>query len=333
MQNAAVLPDPNLSEFCIFKRTAGAYLANSPAVDPAVLRSWRPARSFYGRLRRSIGLLPGVRSRSARISGHNIRFWDLGARGAPAAVLLHGFSASKENWINIVFLLSRSFRVLVPDIPGFGESSFDPDADYRLPAQGERMAAWFASLGIESAHWAGSSMGGAIAGIVAALEPRMVRSLTLMNSAGVMGAELTAFERDLFEGKNGLIASSRRDVDDVFRLIISNERSLQSTLLSSLLARDQVGRAPVYHHLFRQMVTAGEFPSPYWTTLVRAPSLILWGERDKVLHPCEAEVFRTLIPGSKLVLLKGVGHLPMLEAPLATSAILRRFWLAAAKPD
>ncbi len=318
------VPDPR--DYCIFSKWGAAYLANSPRIEPAALHAWRPQRSLYTYARRAIGLLPGLRIRETYAGGHTIRYWDLWPEREHAIVLLHGFTASKENWLNILYLLGRSRRVLVPDVPGFGESSFDPGADYRIEAQAQRMLEWSGSLGLSSAHWAGSSMGGAIAGAAAALEPRAIRSLALIDSAGVTGAEMRPFERDFLEGKNGLVAHSRRDVCRIMQLVAGERWSLQGALLARLIAADQVPRAAVYQHLFREMITPGNFPSPYWACAVEAPTLILWGSEDKILHPCEAGVLHRLIPGSELEMLDGIGHLPMLEAPFKTARLLREFW-------
>jgi abhydrolase domain-containing protein 6 len=326
MTTTAAEPDFDLAEHCVFGRIGTAYLAKGRRIDPAELRNWRPARSFYGHLRRWLGALPGLRARSAVIDNHTIRYWELGARNRPPVVLLHGFTASKENWFHILYLLSGRYRVFVPDVPGFGESTFDPEVSYRMRAQGERLVAWFATLGLDGAHWVGSSMGGILAGIVAALEPKAVRSLTLMASAGVLGDRLSRFEQGLLEGRNGLIPENYGQVADVLRLTTRVRRWLHTATLAPLIAKDQIARAPVYHHLFREMVTAEDDPSPYWACFVQAPTLILWGDCDDVLHPCEADVLRRLIPDAQVKILEGVGHLPMLEVPLRTVNALREFW-------
>jgi pimeloyl-ACP methyl ester carboxylesterase len=326
LSTASAEPTFDLSEHCVFRRIGAAYLAKTRPVEPAKLQNWQPAPSFYGHLRRWLGALPGLRAREAAVDGHLIRYWELGARDKPPVVLVHGFSASKENWLNVIYLLSRRYRVFVPDVPGFGESSFDPAASYRMRAQGERIAAWFASLGAGSAHWVGSSMGGIIAGIAAAVAPEAVRSLTLMASAGVTGDSLSPFEQGLLDGRNGLIPENRAQVTDVMRLTTRARQWFHAASLPPLIAKDQIARAPVYHHLFREMVTVEDDPSPYWACFVQAPTLILWGDSDHVLHPCEADVLHRLIPGSNVHIMPGVGHLPMLEAPFRTARILREFW-------
>lgn len=315
-----------LKDFCVFHRVGNAYLANAQPPKQVELQNWRPVNSFYGFLRSWMCLLPSLRVHDADVDGHIVRYWEVGARHRPAVVLLHGFSASKENWINILYSLSGRYRLFIPDIPGFGESSFKPNADYSMRTQAERMVAWFATLGVKQAHWVGSSMGGLIAGIVSALETSIVSSLTLMASAGVVGETLSVFEQRLLEGKNGLIPETPQQVRDVLRLTTHHGQMFHTLMLGPLVARDQISRAPVYHHLFREMITPGEEASPYWACFVQAPTLIIWGDRDQVLHPCEADIFERLIPGSQKIILNGVGHLPMLERPLTSTKLLQTFW-------
>jgi len=311
----------------IFEHAAAEYLNKAASVDPALLREWRQPGGFYRRVRRAIGFLPGIRRKTANVDGHDLRYWDAGPMNKPAAVLLHGFSASKENWLNAVLFLARSHRLLVPDIPGFGESSFVPDVDYGLDAQAERLKAWFAQTGAPKAHWVGSSMGGALAGLIAATSPGLVRSLILMDSAGVAGEGLSPFEAGLLDGQNGLIAEKPEDMEAIFRLLSGrNGGGLQNSILAALVARDQIARAPVYRHLFREMILSPELPATQWAPKIAAPTLVVWGDADKILDPAEAGVLASLIPGSEILMMKDVGHLPMLEAPARTAALLKLFW-------
>ncbi|ADP69427.1 alpha/beta hydrolase fold protein [Rhodomicrobium vannielii ATCC 17100] len=318
---------PDAGQSALFERAAAEYLNKAASVDPALLRDWRQPDGLYRRVRRAIGLLPGIRARTATVDGHELRYWDAGPANKPAAVLLHGFSASKENWLNVVLFLARSHRLLVPDIPGFGESSFVPDASYGLAAQADRLKAWFAQTGAEKAHWVGSSMGGALAGLVAAKSPDLVRSLILMDSAGVAGEGLSPFEAGLLDGRNGLIAEKPEDMEAIFTLLSGkNGGGFQNAILAALVARDQIARAPVYRHLFREMILSPELPATHWAPNIAAPTLVVWGEADKILDPAEASVLASLIRGCEILMMKEVGHLPMLEAPARTAALLKLFW-------
>ena len=86
-------------------------------------------------------------------------------------VLLHGFGGDKSAWVRVSRYLTPHFRMVAPDIPGFGESSQDPSAHYGIVEQVERIDAFVHSLGLGTVHLGGNSMGGAIAGVYAARHP------------------------------------------------------------------------------------------------------------------------------------------------------------------
>src|SRR5690606_20396256 len=124
------------------------------------LEQWKPRSSLWTTFQYMTALLPRFKSRQATVDGHRLRFWEIGSPQQPTVVLLHGFGASKENWLSLALQLGRSYHLLIPDLPGFGESCFQANARYTYQHQAQRLAHWFAEFGIKQAHWVGSSMGG-----------------------------------------------------------------------------------------------------------------------------------------------------------------------------
>ncbi|MCP3952871.1 MAG: alpha/beta hydrolase, partial [Desulfobacterales bacterium] len=98
-------------------------------------------------------------------------------------LLLHGFGANKDNWTRIGKHLTPHFRVIAPDLPGFGESGKNPDGDYSISAQARFVKDFVQALGIKSFHIGGSSMGGNIAGAYASSNPETLKSLLLICDA------------------------------------------------------------------------------------------------------------------------------------------------------
>ena len=83
-------------------------------------------------------------------------------------VLLHGFGGNKDNWTRVAKYLTPHFRVIAPDLPGFGESSKDFDASYTYSAQADRIHQFVQALGVDKFHLGGNSMGGNLSGNYAA---------------------------------------------------------------------------------------------------------------------------------------------------------------------
>jgi pimeloyl-ACP methyl ester carboxylesterase len=127
---------------------------------------------------------------------------DADAANAPTIVMIHGFTGSKENWYPVARELRGRYRIVVPDLPGWGESERKPDADYGFVAQAERVAAFIRAVSPgKPVVLLGHSMGGGIAAVVAARYPQLVARVGLLDAAGVR-FEDNQFGIDVLAGKN-----------------------------------------------------------------------------------------------------------------------------------
>lgn len=112
-------------------------------------------------------------------------------RGAgPCLLLIHGNPGDSHAFRPLTAQFGEKFRIVAPDLPGFGRSTRQLD-DYSIRAQAERVAALLDQLNLQHCHVAGHSLGGGVAIHLAALRPNQVRSLTLISSVGVQETELT----------------------------------------------------------------------------------------------------------------------------------------------
>lgn len=292
---------------------------------------WRPRPGLWGRMQQASRWLPGVRLRQQPIDDHVIHYWQLGPRRGIPVVLVHGFASSKENWLTLLPLLRRGYTLYVPDLPGFGQSGFRHDQCYSYGAQARRLAQWAEQRNLPPAHWVGSSMGGAICANLAAKYPGQVLSVTLMNAAGLGAETLSTTDQVLMEGGNMLIPHNLLQTRELFRVTTHRGKNLISLFMAPAMYRDLRHRAPISRHIFADMLRQEEEVADL-VTRIQAPVKIFWGDKDQVLDVSCAYRFADLIPGASLTVLKNVGHLPMLEAPLKTARILREFWQQAA-PD
>lgn len=303
-----------------------AYLARARAPRPEDVRRWRN-RSLLPLLNRLHGPVTGLSSHHAGVDGHRMVWLEGGNRSGEPVVLVHGFGASKENWLPLLPFLARRYHLLLVDLPGWGESQFHPDADYGMDHQVTRLAAWMRMRLGRPAHVVGSSMGGGISGLLAARHPALVLTLTLMNAAGVTGQGRTPFELALMDGHNGLVARNMKGVFTLLATVMSS-RAL-AVLLAPAMYPDMVTRRHVNEHLFRQLMQHQPDPEQEAFSRVTVPTLVLWGVEDQALHVSCADTFKQLIPHAEVRLLRGIGHLPMVEAPHVTARLLRRLWRAA----
>jgi len=234
-----------------------------------------------------------------------------GGRGAPL-VLLHGFGADKDVFDRIAPYLTPQFRLVIPDLPGFGESSKPPKADYAPRAQAERLHALLARLGLSRVHLGGNSMGGQIALTYAAMYPREVESLWILNAAGVASAPPSEMQRQIAAGgDNPLTVQDEDEFAALVDFVTARPVHIPRWLLDAMAQR-RIRNFALEERIFKQ-VAADSVEERIRGLAI--PALIVWGQQDRVLHPGGAGVLQMLLIKSEAVLLPDVGHLPMVEAP------------------
>lgn len=306
-----------------FDMVGDAYLRHTDPPLPEVLASWRPKFLSITRINPWYGGLMGVHRRRVGVGRDKIVWLEVGNPFAPVLLLLHGFSAAKEHWLPVLPFLLGNFRVLIPDLPGWGESGFNHEEAYGLEDQTERLKNWLVEIGVDRVNVVGNSMGGAIAGLLAARHPEMVTSLILMDALGLPGDEHTDFVDELMKGRNRLVPRDPMDVMKLTDLVFFNKALAASAAFFS--ATELIHRRDINHHLFREMVSRR--PDMHKATYadISMPTLIMWGVQDKVLHPSCAYTFERLIKRSELCMFEAVGHLPMIESPLLCGNTIRDF--------
>jgi len=243
-------------------------------------------------------------------------------RGAPTIVMLHGFTGSKENWFPVARLLRDRYRVIVPDLPGWGESGRIEGADYGFLAQAGRVARFLDAVSPnESVVLLGHSMGGGVAALVAAQHPDRVARVGLIDAAGVRFHD-NRFGIDVLAGKNPFAvydeASLKRYLDTVFfddsakptipwpadRIYIAR-RKQDAAFEQAVLNR--IGRG-------RERFLPGENAAH-----IRQPALLLWCRQDAVIDASALDLYAQRMPQARRVLLDGCGHMSILEKPEAVA--------------
>jgi len=230
---------------------------------------------------------------------HSVEFGDL----PRAVVLLHGLAGSARWWRRNVAALRSEYTVVIPDLIGFGRS---PRAG-RLPDM-ERVAAvirsWLSTLGLDHVHVVGHSMGGQIAVHLAAAFPEAVDRLILVDSAGIPHP-MTPRE---FARACASMTPPRAWGDPRFLRTIAGD-AWTAGPVTMAQAVGHIVRDDVRHLLPR----------------VVAPTLVVWGDRDRLVPPDDAEVFRRLIPRASMVRIGGAAHNPMVDRPGVFNRLVLRF--------
>ncbi len=234
-----------------------------------------------------------------------------GGQGAPL-MLLHGFGANKDNFTRVASLLTKHYRVIIPDHIGFGESSHPADADYSPTAQARRLRSFAQALGLTDLHIGGNSMGGHIAMTYAALYPKEVKSLWLLDPGGVWSAPKSAL-RTYVEttGKNPLMIKTDEDFVSLMPWVMSHPPFVPRPILN-VMARERIANYILEERVIKAITTDSVEAR---VTGLTVPTLIVWGGEDRLIHPETANILHRLMPDSRIIVMPKTGHLPMFEKP------------------
>jgi len=255
--------------------------------------------------------LAGLVRKEAELPG-GLRYVYLeGGTGEPL-MLLHGFGANKDNFVRVAKYLTPRYRVIIPDHIGFGESAKPAKADYAPRAQAERLHTLARALGILRLHLGGNSMGGHIALTYAALYPREVASLWLLAPAGVWSAPPSEMRKRIAQGgENPMIVKNEEEFARLVAGLTAVPLSIPRRFLD-VLAQERIRNHELEQRIFKQLA---EDSVEQRVRGLATPALIVWGAQDRVLHPASAGILQMLLTHSEVVLMPGVGHVPMLEQP------------------
>ena len=266
----------------------------------------------------------GLGYKTVVIGDETWHYLEGGPKDAEVVLLLHGFGGDKDNWTRFSKFLTDGYRVIVPDLPGFGQSTRHPDWDYSLPTQRTRVNGFIQALGLEQFHVAGHSMGGHLAALYAYTYPEQVLSMALFNNAGVNAPDESDMQRALANGNNPLIVKSLEDFDGLLAFA-SYKQPFIPWPLKGVLAQRALDNSAFNESVFKSLMSDSSSNLEPILSDIENPALILWGEYDRILDVSSVNVMRPLLPQSEVVIMKNTGHLPMLERPAETAAHYLRF--------
>jgi len=237
-------------------------------------------------------------------------------------LLIHGFGDRKETWGPLATVLFRHFELLIPDMPGFGRTSSVPSERVAAPYQARHLSRFLDALGVGGLHVVGQSMGGAIAARFGADYPYRARTLTLVSAAGP--ANLAPDLQALVDvGENPLIVRCFEDFERLLSLGFEKPLMYPRSMRRHLAWLWATRSDELVGHFDRLMNPApGEEPPPLLPG-VAAPTLVVYGDSERLVHPDNAVIYRDGIAGARLHVMKGVGHNPHHEATIPLAKLIR----------
>jgi pimeloyl-ACP methyl ester carboxylesterase len=278
------------------------------------------------------------------VDGRPVNVIELGGEGSPQRgrdgaalqplVFVHGLSGSWQNWLEQLPVLGREHRVVALDLPGFGHSPL-PAQPISISGYARLLDHLFDELKIDAAAVVGNSMGGFIGAELAIAFPQRVERLVLVSAAGVSTYDDPRVKRAMptlrllegaltagairVAGRADTLALRPRLRQLAMRMVLAHPERLPATLVAEQM---RGAGTPGFMAAFASIL---DYDVRERLPEIACPTLIVWGEKDRLISVRDADVFAELIPNSRKVIFADTGHMSMLERPAAFNGLLEEF--------
>jgi pimeloyl-ACP methyl ester carboxylesterase len=275
----------------------------------------------------------GLTPNEIELHGHRVSYRRGGS--GPVLLLLHGITNSSATWERVAPSLCEHFTVIAPDLLGHGESA-TPRGDYSLGAHAAGVRDLLSALRIDRMTVVGHSLGGGIAMQFAYQFPERCERLVLVSSGGLGREVHFVLRAAALPGADfvlpaltsaGLIGVGRSVGGVLRRLRLSPGEDIQ-VLAQGFASLDNAGSRQAFLHTVRAVIEpSGQRVSAQDRLSLAAllPSLIVWGENDSIIPVEHGVAAHEAMPGSRLEVFPGAGHMPHDADPEHFAALLIDF--------
>ena len=252
-----------------------------------------------------------------QIDEQKIRYLESGT-SKNTLVLIHGLGASAERWDNVIPIFADNFRVVVPDLIGFGYSD-KPTADYTLDFFSEFLEKFFVASNIKRPNLIGSSLGGQISAEYASSHSQEIEKLILVSPSGMMKQSTPALDAYIMAA----LYPNEINAKNAFELMEGSGKHVEDQIVNGFIERMQLPNAKLAFMstvlgLKNSISIASKLKS------ISTPTLIIWGADDPVIPINHADDFVSAIQDCKFYRMDGCGHTPYVQDPVTfTSNVLK----------
>jgi pimeloyl-ACP methyl ester carboxylesterase len=265
--------------------------------------------------------------RRIELDGTSVNVVEIGS--GPPLLLVHGLSGCWQNWLENIPHFARTHRVIAPDLPGFGASEM-PEGEISIGGYARFADRLCAALGVDAAAVVGNSMGGFVGTELAIRFPQRVERLVLVSAAGISIEHVQREPVLAVARAMALSAGWSASRLDAF----ARRPGLRRLALGLVCHRPDLLPAPLALELMKGSGRAAFLPAleahfgyPIRERLpeIACPTLIVWGEKDRIIPVRDAATFERLIPNARKLVYPRTGHVAMLERPARFNADLEAF--------
>lgn len=259
-----------------------------------------------------------MEERFVTVGGYKIRFLEDG-NGDQNLVLLHGLGGYAERWRDSMEYFSKKFHVYAPDLLGYGESD-KPSIDYTPELFTKFTFDFIQTLKLQNTSMAGTSLGGQIAAECAATQNPIIKKVVLICPAGIMKKSTPTLDAYTMAA----LYPNKEAVKTAYKMMIGNGKDVSEYTINHFM---EVMSKPNAKMVFLSTLL-GLKNTPVVSEklkMIKIPTLIIWGEDDKLIPIEYAEQFHSLITGSEIHIIKGAGHSLYAEEPKKLAELVIKF--------
>ena len=249
-----------------------------------------------------------LKEKFADIDGSKIRYLESGS-SEKTLVLVHGLGASCERWEHVLPIFKNNFRVIVPDLIGFGQSD-KPAVDYTIDFFSEFLEKFLNSLGINKTSIIGSSLGGQIAAEFASVHPNIIEKLILVSPSGIMKQSTFALDAYIMAA----LYPNEQSAKNAFETMDGSGKKIPVKIIDGFVSRMKLPNAK-----FAFMSTLLGLKNCELITQklenISSPTLLIWGSDDPVIPVTFANDFVSSISNCTFLEMGNCGHTPYVQEP------------------
>ena len=242
------------------------------------------------------------------INGNKIRYLESGD-SKHAIVLVHGLGGSAERWINVIPAFAKHYRVLVPDLIGFGYSD-KPHADYTTKFLADFLAKFIDVVSADVPSMIGSSLGGQIAARFASTHHNSIKKLILVSPSGTMKHTMPSLDAYIMAA----LFPSKQSAKTAFEMMDGTGKKIDESIITGFVERMNLPNAKLAFMSALLGLRDAEVIIPKLKKIL-VPTMIVWGSKDSVIPIKYAKDFVSSIPNCKFYKMDGYGHTPYVQNP------------------
>ena len=252
------------------------------------------------------------------IEDNKIRYLEAGD-SKDTIVLIHGLGASAERWEFVIPLFNKQYRVIVPDLIGFGYSD-KPLVDYTTEFFSNFLANFLGKIGLEKPNIIGSSLGGQITAEYASEYKDSIEKLILVSPSGAMKHSTPALDAYVMAA----LYPDKEGAENAYKMMAAPGQQVPPRIIEDFVARMKLPNAKMaFMSTLLGLKNAQNIINKLKTITI--PSLIIWGENDPVIPIKYADSFVSSIQDCRFYRMDGCGHTPYVDEPDNFTNIVMNF--------